>query len=99
MNILQKIKACALQNNEVLEISGSKKTKVFFGKSLSNPYKIITGKKWFFDKLCAQLVQTKECVFNSGFGTDYTAYFTEGDFKVVIQKQMNGYDLIMIFKV
>ena len=98
MNILQKIKLCALQNNEVLEISGSKRTKLFYGKTLQNPYKIITG-GWFFKKLCTQLVQTKDCVFIQGFGQDYNAYFTEGDYKVEIQSKANGYDLIMIHKV
>ena len=100
MNFLQKIKKCALDNNQVLEISGSKKAKVFYSKVLENPYKIITGKKSFFEALCSNLIQKRDCDFKP-FGTcgDYKATFTDGEFKVQIEKKVNAYHLIMLFKI
>lgn len=100
MNIIDKIKLAGKQNGLEFNISGAKRTKIFYGKVLENPYKILSranGSTDLFRKFCAYLVQNKDCNYIPKIG-GYTATFIEGDFKVVIDQNFNGYNIICFYK-
>ncbi len=101
LNIIDKIKASADANGLELNISGSQRTIAFYGKSLYKPYKIISAanKQYLFTELCTYLVRNKPNVDFVAHGeVDYTASFVEGLFTVEIQKRINGYNIISIYK-
>lgn len=100
-NIIQKIETAANTNGLQLNISGDKKTLTFYGKTLDHPYKIISpvNSCSLFESLCNHLVQTKNCQMFSQGDLGYKASFIDGDYKVEIQKAVNGYDIICVYKV
>jgi hypothetical protein len=101
MNIIEKIKSAGLQNGLEFNISCDKKTRVFYNESNPNLYKILSraiGSKKDFDSMCAYLIQNKkDCQYVSYFN-GYTASFIEGEFEVVIKKNINHYHYIAFYK-
>ena len=101
MNILQKIEKLAKDNNTQFNISGSIKTKVFYGKIIGNPYKIITSgnNKSLFDNLLIKLVQDKEkCTKYALTLNGFSAVYIDGIYKLIIETNCNGYNTICVYK-
>ena len=99
--ILENIEKTALINNSKFDISGSKKTKIFYYKALENPYKIIScgNNKPLFQFVMAKLTQDKEkCTFYSKTLSGYFAIYSDENFKLEIEHNFNGYDTICVFK-
>ena len=100
MNIIEKIKSAGLSQGLTFNISGDRKTRLFYGE-ITNPYKILSlasGSNKTFDSLCSYLIQNKkDCQFYAN-GCDYDATFIEEEFKVVIKKRINGYQYISFYK-
>jgi hypothetical protein len=101
MNIIEKIKLAGSQNGLEFNISGDKKTRVFYNEFYTKPYKILsiaTGSEKQFDSMCTYLIQNKKDCQLFQNGCDYDARFIEGDFEVVIKKRINGYHYINFYK-
>ena len=102
MNIIEKIKLAGLENGLTFHISGDKKTRIKFSKN--NAFKILSlakGSPSVFNNLCTYLIQNKkECKYSNLLNLgSYTATFNEGNFKVIIEKQTNGYHSISFYKI
>lgn len=101
MNIIQKIEKAASANNLSLNISGTAKKLLLYGKvQFPRPYKIISSGDCSdrFTSLCSYLVQNKECNYVRHNDSEYTATFVEGDFKVEVESK-NGNNFICIYKI
>ena len=100
-NIIQKIQDSATANGLELNISGDKKTRIFYNKVLDKPYKIISAvnKSYLFKDLCNALIQIKKCEFFTYGDNNYKAIFIEGEYKVTIENHVNGYNIICIYKI
>jgi len=98
MDYLNKIKSISKEIGLDLQISGSIKTKIFYGKTLQNPCKIITGNNSFlFLQLFSKLIEFNDCTYYNEIG-GYTAIFTRDNFKFEIQSNCNGFDTICVYK-
>jgi|Laugrespbdmm15sn_2_1035079.scaffolds.fasta_scaffold189722_1 hypothetical protein len=101
MNILQKIEKFAQDNNSKFEISGSVKTRIFYGKVYRKPYKIIASgnNKTLFTYLLNKLVQDKEKCKSFGITFyGYRAVYIDGIYELEIETNFNGYDTICVYK-
>ena len=102
MDFLKKLKLASSKNGLLLNISGDKKTQIFYGKTLYNPYKIISegygSKKGMFENMCSFMIQNYTDVEYSNRLNGYTATFSTDNYKVVIEKNVNGYHTICLYK-
>ncbi len=101
MNILQKIEKLGKDNNSELNISGSKRTKVFFSKLDKNIYKIISSgnNELLFKHICTCLVQDKEkCNYFETRLYGYFAIWEDENFTLKIETNFNGYNTICVYK-
>ena len=100
MNYLDKIIATSKENGLELNISGSVKTKIFYNKVLSNPYKIISSvnSSKLFTQLCNKLVQANNCEYYNLIG-GYRAIFKRDCFKFDIETNCNGFNTICVYKI
>jgi hypothetical protein len=101
MNILQKIKKFADDNNTEFNISGSNRTKIHFGKVINNPYKIISSNNntVIFNHVMDRLIQDKEkCQKFTQTINGYIALYIDGNFKLEIERNFNGYNTICVYK-
>jgi hypothetical protein len=98
-NFIEKFKKTSEENGLLLNISGSEKSKIFYGKVLQNPHKIISAKNniKLFISLCAYLVQNKKGDYIRHSDYDYNFIFIDGDFKIEIQRRINGYNIISVY--
>jgi predicted oxidoreductase (fatty acid repression mutant protein) len=101
MNILQKIETFAKNNDSQFNISGSKRTKLFYNKNDKNIYKIISSgnNDLLFKQVCAHLVQdNQKCTYFENRVCGYFAIYEDENFILHIETNFNGYNTICVYK-